>query len=306
MPIAQGTNATPVNPANYNTIVDAINANTVITGAESPTAPEILIHNTTEEDGDGGREGSVRFKGEQSGGEETTLAMIRGSHDGAGDDEKGKIQILVNDTNDGDSPTLHTSWNADGSLQHGDGGTTDYIQFAVDGTVTLVGTARTKQHIKFVANEGFVAGVQDPTSAVVGEFFVQQFSQAVTQNLYFTFAIPEDWDETTEMLVHIHWAPVDGNAGDVVWDLDYAAVASENNEVLTAAATALTVTDSTQSLQDELLESPNMTIVAANIAHEDIISLHLSRDTGDGADTYGSAASMVLVEIEYTVHSLGE
>ena len=70
------------------------------------TAPELLLHNTTEEDSDGGRESSLRWKGEQSGGELNTLAMIRGSHDGAADDEKGKIEFLINDTNDSDSPTL--------------------------------------------------------------------------------------------------------------------------------------------------------------------------------------------------------
>lgn len=79
---------------------------TVQTANLQHTAPEVVMQNTTEEDGDGGRESSVRFKGEQSGGELTTLAMVRGSHDGASDDEKGKLEILVNDTNDADSPTL--------------------------------------------------------------------------------------------------------------------------------------------------------------------------------------------------------
>jgi len=68
-------------------------------------SPEVRLVNDTEEDGDGGRESSVRFKGEQSGGELTTLAMIRGSHDGAADDEKGQLEMLVNDTNDGNSPS---------------------------------------------------------------------------------------------------------------------------------------------------------------------------------------------------------
>ena len=50
-------------------------------------APETVLHNLIEEDGDGGRESSVRFKGEQSGGEVTTLAQIKASHSGAGDEE---------------------------------------------------------------------------------------------------------------------------------------------------------------------------------------------------------------------------
>ena len=81
------------------------------------TPPEMILHNTTEEDADGGRESVVRFKGEQSGGELTTLAMIRGSHDGAADDEKGLLEILINDTNDADAPTLRLSIDSEGNTQ---------------------------------------------------------------------------------------------------------------------------------------------------------------------------------------------
>ena len=67
---------------------------------------ELVLQNTTHEDGDGGRESTLRFKGEQSGGQITTLALIEASHDGAADDEKGQLNIKVNDTNDGDSPSI--------------------------------------------------------------------------------------------------------------------------------------------------------------------------------------------------------
>ena len=69
------------------------------------TTPEVTIVNSTHEDTDGGREGKVIFKGQQSGGEETTLAEIQGSHDGTSDDEKGDLIFRTNDGNDGASPT---------------------------------------------------------------------------------------------------------------------------------------------------------------------------------------------------------
>jgi len=67
--------------------------------------PYLTLHNSTHEDSDGGRESRLNFKGEQSGGEETTLARIEAGHDGAGDDEKGYLDIFINDGDDGDSPT---------------------------------------------------------------------------------------------------------------------------------------------------------------------------------------------------------
>jgi hypothetical protein len=72
----------------------------------SGTQPYFTLQNTTHEDIDDGRESKFLFKGEQSGGEETTLAEIRTSHDGATDDQKGKIEIYTNGGSDGDSPTL--------------------------------------------------------------------------------------------------------------------------------------------------------------------------------------------------------
>ena len=67
---------------------------------------EVILHNQTREDVDGGRESGLRFLGDQSGGQVNTLALIEASHKGAADDQTGEIKTYVNDGNDGDSPTL--------------------------------------------------------------------------------------------------------------------------------------------------------------------------------------------------------
>ena len=69
------------------------------------TTPEVTIVNNTHEDTDGGREGKVIFKGQQSGGEESTLAEIEANHSGSSDDEKGQLVFKTNDGNDGATPT---------------------------------------------------------------------------------------------------------------------------------------------------------------------------------------------------------
>ena len=90
------------------TPVVSLSTDTVdVTGDITTTdaTPEVIIVNDTHEDTDGGREGKVTFKGQQSGGEETTLAQIQASHDGASDDEKGDLIFKTNDGSDGASPT---------------------------------------------------------------------------------------------------------------------------------------------------------------------------------------------------------
>jgi hypothetical protein len=78
--------------------------------------PEITLKNTTETDADGTRSGKITFKGEQSGGEESVLAQIQGSHDGTADDEKGDLIFKTNDGSDGTSPTERLRIDSNGSI----------------------------------------------------------------------------------------------------------------------------------------------------------------------------------------------
>ena len=90
------------------TPVVSLSTDTVdVTGDITTTdaTPEVIIVNDTHEDTDGGREGKVTFKGQQSGGEETTLANIEASHDGTSDDEKGFLAFRTNSGSNGANPT---------------------------------------------------------------------------------------------------------------------------------------------------------------------------------------------------------
>ena len=87
----------------------SVTLNTTVATAQDVTAtdttPEVTIINNTHEDSDGGREGKLIFKGQQSGGEESTLAEIEANHHGSSDDEKANLIIRTNDGSDGSSPT---------------------------------------------------------------------------------------------------------------------------------------------------------------------------------------------------------
>ena len=75
-----------------------------------------VLHNRTHEDIEGGRESIVTFKGEQSGGEISTLAQIQASHDGTSDDQKADLIFKTNDGSDGASPTERMKIDSNGSI----------------------------------------------------------------------------------------------------------------------------------------------------------------------------------------------
>ena len=110
------------------------------------TTPEITLKNTTETDADGTRSGKITFKGEQSGGEESVLAQIQGSHDGTADDEKGDLIFKTNDGNDGSSPTEAMRINSDQNISIPDNGkvmfgTGDDLQIYHDATNSIISNA---------------------------------------------------------------------------------------------------------------------------------------------------------------------
>ena len=150
-------------------------------------------------------------------------------------------------------------------------------------------------------------GASAPTQAVIGNFPVLQFNGvSITEIIYTSFHTPVDWSEGTDFDIHVHWAPVNANAGTVVWQMTYDVVASNANEVISNVGDTIYVLDDTEGIQDELLESPDMTISGTNIAPEDTMGITIFRDPTHGDDDYTSDASLVWIEIEYTSDKFGE
>jgi hypothetical protein len=84
--------------------------------SSTDTSPDLTLKNTTQEDTDGGRESTITFKGEQTGGEESTLAEIRASHDGTSDDQKGDLIFKTNDGSDNNTPTSRSRIDSAGNF----------------------------------------------------------------------------------------------------------------------------------------------------------------------------------------------
>ena len=80
------------------------------------TSPALYFGNPTLEDIDEGRESTIIFKGFQSGGEESTLAWMRASHDGAADTQNGQLGFYLNDGDDDDSPSFMLEISSDGIM----------------------------------------------------------------------------------------------------------------------------------------------------------------------------------------------
>jgi len=173
---------------NTNLVVVDASADSIGIGTNAPgtlieidnAAPYVTVKNNTEEDTDGGRESRLIFEGEQSGGEISTLAQIEVSHDGAADDEKGKLVISTNDGSDGATPTtavtIDSSQNVTlaGGLTVGSGNVSLPADLTVAGDVTVTGSASVGElnggqlagTRNFVMNGGFQVDQRNSGAAV--------------------------------------------------------------------------------------------------------------------------------------------
>jgi hypothetical protein len=90
------------------------------------------------------------------------------------------------------------------------GDSVNNFSLAADGTVGLNGTARATKSIILSANLAnpstlFAPLTAAPAEVLIGGFFTLQYLNAGPLELaYFLFHIPEDWDQGTDMLAHIH------------------------------------------------------------------------------------------------------
>jgi hypothetical protein len=155
--------------------------------------------------------------------------------------------------------------------------------------------------------DGVKLGSSAPSPAIIGNYSVLQFNgtTANVDEAYTSFHVPEDWQDETDIKVHIHWAPTNTGGGNVVWQITYSATASNVGELITAAGITLSTTDASGGTTDALLESPDMTISGANIEHEDMLGIRLFRDSTDPDDSYTADASAVWIEFEYQSNKLG-
>jgi hypothetical protein len=129
--------------------------------------------------------------GQQSGAEESYLGMLQFSHDGVADDQKGRIDLKVNDGNDGTSPTTRAYLLSDGSWNVGDG--TNYAKIKSDGEINLYGTARAWKDA--VLNPmGVSKPIANPPGAgIIDGFEFDRYDRGTEESVFFVWTVPNDF-----------------------------------------------------------------------------------------------------------------
>ncbi|MCP4677727.1 MAG: hypothetical protein GY854_19860 [Deltaproteobacteria bacterium] len=200
--------------------------------------------------------------------------------------------------------------NPGGTATMGDGGTTNYAQFAADGELTLAGTARIYRKMIIPSRDLSVGGTA-PDQTILGNYI--GYSYDIGDDSVLTTELPNDWASGTDVVIEVDWyidRAYATESGEVQWRAAWSACPHDASE----AVDAPTHTDTDDSgdvnipaTAKTLTETAVETIPAASLAAGDEIGITLSRIAIDDGNDPGGGADPVVVNVylKYTADKLG-
>ena len=123
-----------------------------------------------------------------------------------------------------------------------------------------------------------------------------------------SFEIPYDWDDTTDVIFHIHWYCNNTTAAKFIqWQLDYSAVAEDTEQVNVGTSTIPTGDIAVSTTAYRLTET-SITIPVAGLARDDVIGMQIKRiaASGGGGVIPDNYPTIVSLELEYVCDRMGE
>lgn len=193
-----------------------------------------------------------------------------------------------------------------GAMKIGDGGATNYAQFAANtGALTFLGSARPTK-TKYLPAQAFtpIAGSPVLTTEIGANKAIGfAFDDAAEEGVATTFVVPDDWAAATDVTLNIYWAAssAEGATKAVVWDVNTLPLASDED----MSGGTLIVDTATDTLISgtawDLNVSQSITIAASTEwAAGDMVSLILFRDGDNTSDDVTGDAVVLGVKLTYT------
>lgn len=142
----------------------------------------------------------------------------------------------------------------------------------------------------------------DPFLAA-GDLLINRFDGGVTTNqIYFQVQMSHTHKLGTAIWPHVHWVPVDANAGNVYWQLEYSW--ANINEAF-PASTTIGIADAAAGVAWTHQLASFAIIEKADTTVSSMLVCRLFRDPTNGADTYGSDAGLLEFDLHFENDMLG-
>ena len=149
-----------------------------------------------------------------------------------------------------------------------------------------------------------LSGGNQPTIGLfIGTVSTLLFAPSVLNEVFLTIQLPHRYAEGTDIIPHVHWAPINANAGDVVWGFEYEW--QNVGDQFAAPTTTITVTDACDLVGGGHQVAAFPTVSGTGKLLSSMLCARLYRDGGNASDTYLSNVALFEFDIHYQVDARG-
>jgi hypothetical protein len=187
----------------------------------------------------------------------------------------------------------------------GDGGISNFSAFESDGTLEFNGTATVWDDLRVPGLQVKIgASAPDLTAFLgAGNLLIYRFDgNATTEQVYFTIQLPHSYKEGSDITPHVHWSPINANAGNVKWQLEYSWA---NIDATFPAVTTITATDAASGTAWDHQTIDFSAITGTGKTISSMLVCRLFRDPTDAADTYASDAALLEIDFHFEINTIG-
>ena len=199
------------------------------------------------------------------------------------------------------------------TIRIGDGGATDYTQFAVDGELTLAGTARVLDVIDVEPDAVRRPVANPPGESLEDGFPTHDYDDTTDESVFKHVELTHGYANAGTIHVHLDYfvdvGPADGTVDDLSWGLEYKKISIGDVFDFTAGSTTIYAADLvTQGNNKKTHQSSALSLTTAGFVAGDIILMRMFRDASGTGNTDNVSGDVRVFDyhIEFLVDKLGE
>lgn len=192
-------------------------------------------------------------------------------------------------------------------IRFGDG--TEYIQIDKTKALTLAGDTTVWDDLRIALEAVKLTGSKSPSyervlndSAESTGVYAYKFSGTTVNEVFFSAQLPHDYKQGSDIYPHVHFLPVDGNSGNVEFQLEYTWANYTDDFGATNTKTGY---EATGERTNQHLICSLESIAGTNKTISSVLLCRLYRDPESANDSYGSAVFVLEVDFHYQRDSLG-
>ncbi|KKK49265.1 hypothetical protein LCGC14_3136810, partial [marine sediment metagenome] len=197
----------------------------------------------------------------------------------------------------------------------GDGGATDYTQYAADGYMTMAGTARVLRNVDFEPKAVKQGGVGPADGGGTG-FPTHDYDQTNDESVLIHWEIPHEYASAGEIHLHVEFfvdtAPA--SAESVTWGVEYKKLSIGDNFDFSSGTTPVIVntdlTTGTPANDGKIHSSAEINLTTTGFEPMDVVLIRIFRDAdaseAGATDDFGGDARVFNYHLMYLSDKMGQ